>query len=124
VPRRFEFRRKRIEIRRLSKSGVQVGLGFQPGDFVIAFMALALFEGQGHACERALALLGKAGAVIVQTTSAKPAYVAISRKPVMAEFCQMNYKKEKLSSHSIAHHASDNPEEHPCRLFVLLLLKA
>jgi cell fate regulator YaaT (PSP1 superfamily) len=25
VPRRFEFRRKRIEIRRLSKSGVQVG---------------------------------------------------------------------------------------------------
>ena len=27
VPRRFEFRRKRIEIRSLSKSGVQVGFG-------------------------------------------------------------------------------------------------
>jgi hypothetical protein len=47
-------------------------LGFQPGDFVIAFIALAFFVGQATSA-RALALLGRACAVIVSTTSAKPA---------------------------------------------------
>jgi hypothetical protein len=36
-------------------------LGFQPGDFVVAFIAVAFFQGRRRACERALAPLRQPG---------------------------------------------------------------
>jgi hypothetical protein len=59
--RAFALQSRDLGVEQLVVHGDLAHLGFQPDDFIVAFIAFAFFQGRSRACKRAIALLRQPG---------------------------------------------------------------